>query len=244
MISTLQKLAGISTNIVDTRSASINFNANLPISIEVLKHLELGRFKLKLGRKELTTKSQKDLKEGKKYWGNFYQGKGGILTISNLSMQPEIFQTYDSFLQEEDAALFETIVLNPQNFKNFLLYNLSEEHLSKEQFNIFSSMLLALHKDVVHLPFLKESKKTLLQFKYLSHTTLAFYAAFENIGPIEGILEHTGINLELTLHAAYDKSLFYLQKELNTWDISTKLSLQNEIMPLYDTNDLTLDLKG
>ncbi len=244
MISTLQKLAGIGTTIVDQSKANINFNANLPISIEVLKQLELGRFKLKLGRKELTTKSQKNLKEGKKYWGNFFQGQGGILTISNLCIQPEIFQSHDSFLPEEALIFFESMAQESGKLKDFLLYQLSEAPLDKEQFTIFSSMLLALKKGVVHLPFLKEGKKTLLQFHSINQTTLEFYAAFENIGPLEGLLERTNTNFELTLHASYDKSLFYLQKELDKLGIITKLSLHKEIVPLYDTNDLTLDLKG
>lgn len=244
MISTLQTLAGIGTKIVDNSQSSINFNGNLPISIEVLKQLELGRFKLKLGRKELTTKSNKNLKEGKKYWGNFFQGQGGILTISNLCIQPEMFQSYDSFLQEKDADFFESMVQESEKLKDFLLYQLSESPLNKEQFTIFSSMLLALKKGVVHLPFLKEGKKTLLQFRYNNENTIEFYAAFENIGPLEGLLERRNATFELTLHAAYDKSLLYLEKELDKLDIITKLSLQQEIVPLYDTNDLTLDLKG
>ena len=244
MISTLQTLAGISPKIVDNSQSSINFNGNLPISIEVVKQLELGRFKLKLGRKELTTKSNKNLKEGKKYWGNFFQGQGGILTISNLCIQPEIFQSYDSFLREEDVEFFESMAQESEKFKDFLLYQLSEAPLKKEPFAIFSSMLLALKNGVIHLPFLKEGKKTLLQFRYINPTAIEFYAAFENIGPLEGLLEQSNTNFELTLHAAYDKSLLYLQKELDKLDIITKLSLQQEIVPLYDTNDLTLDLKG
>ena len=244
MISTLQALAGISTKIIDTSKASINFNGNLPISIEVLKQLDLGRFKLKLGRKELTTKSHKNLIEGKKYWGNFFQGQGGILTISNLCIQPEVFQSYDSFLAEEDASFFEAMGQESEKFKDFLLHQLSESPLNKESFAIFSSMLLALKRGVVHLPFLKEGKKSLLQFRYVNQNSIEFYAAFENIGPIEGLLERANAKFELTLHAAYDKSLLYLQKELDKLDIITKLSLQPEIVPLYDTNDLTLDLKG
>ncbi|MDD3344041.1 MAG: hypothetical protein PHR87_10750 [Sulfurospirillaceae bacterium] len=248
MISTLQNLAGIGSKIVDTPSTSINFNANLPICVEVLKKLDLGRYKLKLGRRELTTKSQKQLKEGKKYWGNLSQGKGGILTISNLCIQPETFQTYDTFLSQEDANIIESTVLEKTNFKNFLLHQLSEASISKEQFNIFSYMLLALHKGVFHLPFLFENKKTLLQFKYITtaqnEKSLLFYAAFENLGPLEGSIEKVHSQLVLNLHAIFEKSLFYLEKELNNWKILTKLSLKNEISPLYDTHDLILDLKG
>ncbi len=71
MISTLQRLAGIHQDVVQGSSSSINFNANLPINVEVLKQLDSSRYRLKLGRKELTTKSHKPLREGEMYWGNF-----------------------------------------------------------------------------------------------------------------------------------------------------------------------------
>lgn len=39
MISTLRRLAGIDTAITQASNASINFNATLPITVEVLKNL-------------------------------------------------------------------------------------------------------------------------------------------------------------------------------------------------------------
>ena len=242
MISTLQKLAGIGTNIVDHSASAINFNANLPITIEVLKQLGHDRFRLKLGRKELTTKSQKNLKEGKKYWGNFFQGKGGVLTISHLYPQPSFFQSSDNFLPL-GLDTFLTPNFSMENWKAFLIHHLTDENTAKELFSTLSIMLLALHKSVVHLPLLVEEKKMLLQF-CAEGKNIKFYAAFENLGPIKGTLSLTNNGLEVSLEVAYEKSLYFLQKEMHKLGIITELSLCNEIQPLFDSNDLLLDLKG
>lgn len=242
MISTLQKLAGIGTNIIDHSASTINFNANLPITIEVLKQLGHDRFKLKLGRKELTTKSQKNLKEGKKYWGNFFQGKGGILTISYLYPQPLLFQSNDDFLPLALDTLL-TPHFSMENWKAFLIHHLSDENTNKELFSALSIMLLALHKGVVHLPLFIEEKKMLLQFAK-EKENITFYTAFENLGPIQGTLSLSNHAVETYIEVAYEKSLYFLQKEMHKLGIITGLSLCNEIQPLFDSNDLLLDLKG
>jgi len=242
MISTLQRLAGIGTNIVDHSASAINFNANLPITIEVLKQLGHDRFKLKLGRKELTTKSQKNLKEGKKYWGNFFQGKGGILTISNLYPQPSLFQSDDNFLPLSLDTLL-TPHFSMENWKAFLIHHLSDENTHKELFSALSIMLLALSKGIVHLPLFIKEKKMLLQFAG-AEKNITFYVAFENLGPIQGRLSLSNHDVKAYLEVAYEKTLYFLQKEMHKLGIITELSLCNEIQPLFDSNDLLLDLKG
>lgn len=244
MISTLQKLAGIGANISDKSTPSINFNGNLPITIEVLKQIDRDHFKLKLGRKELNTKSQKNLKEGKRYWGNFFEGKGGVLTISNLYLQPHIFQSDAHFL---DINL-EPMMKNAFTFEEwrvFLLKNLLDDGTSKESFATLSHMLVALSKQTIHLPLLREGKKYLLQFQKTSQEEqLKFYAGFENLGPIRGILTQHHGQMEMEIDVMYEKSLFFLQKELDKLGMITHISLVRDILPLYDLNDLLLDLKG
>ena len=119
MISTLQKLAGIGSDIGHTSSSNINFNANLPVSIEVLQQIDSVRYRLKIGRKELTTKSSKNLKEGEKYWANFSEGNGGVLTISNLWKQPKFFEQDAYFLPTSLEKLFESKNFSYTSFKKF-----------------------------------------------------------------------------------------------------------------------------
>ncbi len=72
--------------------SSRHYNASLPISIEVLELVGFKRYRLKVGHKEMTTKSMKPLNKGERYWGNFSEAKDGILTISHLRKKPEIIQ--------------------------------------------------------------------------------------------------------------------------------------------------------
>lgn len=240
MISTLHKLAGIGSDIGHTSSSSINFNANLPVSLEVLKQIDATRYRLKLGRKELTTKSSKNLKEGQKYWANFSEGKGGILTISNLWKQPQLFEEAAYFLPVSLEQLFESRSFSYSDFKAFLLKQLSDEQLSRELFKTYSYMLLALSKATIHLPLIYRGKKVMLQFQKQANASLIFYIAYEHLGPLCGIITPSGFEIA----TMYEKSLHYLQKENPKLGMITDLTLQKEIKPLFDVSDLVLDVKG
>lgn len=64
--------------------------------------------------------------------------------------------------------------------------------------------------------------------------------AADSAGPLEGKLR----NQELHLSAMYEKSLYFLDKELPKLDMIATLSLRKEVHPLFDTHELSLDLKG
>jgi len=239
MISTLQKLAGMHSNLTHVYTSDVNFNANLPINVEVIKQIDAMRYRLRVGRKELTTKSHKGLREGETYWGDFSQAKGGVLTLSRLYQQPLLFQNPAYFL---DIALHE--ILTPptfsiSTFKALLIETLSREILSKEAFSALSYMLLALSKEVVHLPLLDGGKRTLFQFKRFEQG-YRFYVAFENLGPIEGTITPSGI----CLSALYEKSLYFLDKVFAKLDKMQSVTLRRDIAPLFDATQLSLDLKG
>jgi len=239
MISTLQKLAGIGSDIGHTSSSGINFNANLPVTIAVLKQIDNVRYRLKIGRKELTTKSSNPLKEGEKYWANFAEGNGGILTISNLWKQPQLFEDDGYFLPTSFKEFFHSKDFSYTEFKAFLLKQLSSES-SKELFKLYAYMLLALSKGIIHLPFIHEGKKVMMQFQKQADASLLFYIAYEHLGPFYGNL---GEN-ELRMVAMYEKSLYYLQKESPKLGMITHFSMQKEIKPLFDLSDVALDVKG
>ncbi|MBN1839990.1 MAG: hypothetical protein JW802_08120 [Campylobacterales bacterium] len=239
MISSLQKLVGIGSDIGRTSSSSVPFNAALPISIEVLKKIDPMRYRLKVGRKELTTKSHKTLKEGQTYWGNFFEGKGGVLTLSHLYPQPRLFQDEAYFLPLSLEDLFENENFSYTEFKTFLIKQLSDETLPKNSFQTYTSMLLALNKQVLHLPLLDKGKRVLLQIQMAS-SSLHFYIAFEHLGPLNGLIKAD----KLSLFCMYENTFFTLKKENNQMGIPMELTLGQEITPLFDSNDLVLDLKG
>lgn len=239
MISTLKRLAGINTSITHASNTSVNFNANLPISVEVLKKLDSSRYRLKLGRKELTTKSHKQLFEGEMYWGDFSQGQGGILTLSHLCKQPRLFQDKESFLETTLEDIIGSEAFSLRTFKEALLEALLNKECQKNHFKTFSYMLLALTKGVIHLPIRYENRRYLLQF-ISRKDTCTFYAAFENLGPLYGRITHDSLHLD----GLYEKSLYFLEKELPKLGMIATLGLQKEIHPLFDADELSLNLKG
>lgn len=239
MISTLQKLVGIQANATNAHALAVNFNANLPVNVEVLKQMDASRYRLRVGRKELTTKSQKPLCEKETYWGNFSQVQGGILTLSHLWKQPRVFQEKAYFIDAPLEGLIDDAHFSLPVLKQALLDELLAQNIDKTLFTTFSYMLLALSKEVIHLPLLDEGRRTLFQCKPEAND-LSFYIAFENLGPIQGIITENHLHLEVM----YEKSLYFLEKELPKLDMIATLCLTKEIYPLFDTNELSFDIKG
>ncbi len=236
MMNTISKLSKI-----DAKANAKNpmrFNGSLPISIEVLKSLGLDRYKLLLGTKEFTTKSQKKLEEGTRYWGSFGEGKAGIITISNLIEKPNFLQNDEGFLDIELSEFLAQIAEVPSpisTFKEWIIENLANNEIKKNSFRLFSEMLLALKEDIIHLPLKHNNKTTLLQVK-LGSGYMEFYCAYENLGPMRGYIHEGVFNLEVL----FNKTQYFLKKS----NIATNISINKLIEPLYNSDKLILDLKG
>ena len=236
MMNTISKLSKIDA---DTNSkSSMRFNGSLPITIEVIKNLGMNRYKLLLGTKEFTTKSQKKLERGAKYWGSFGEGKAGIITISNLIKKPNFLQNDSEFLDIELSKFLAQIsqVQSPiSTFKEWIIENLEKDDTKKDKFILFSDMLLALKEDVMHLPLKHNDKVTILQIK-LGPAYMEFYCAFENLGPMRGYISKGVFNLEVL----FDKTYYFLKKS----NIATNISIVKPIEAIYNSDKLILDLKG
>ena len=239
MISTLQQLVGLGERISSTPSKTVNFNANLPVNVSVIKKLDNTRYRLKIGRKELTTRSQKSLQEGTLYWGNFSQDKDGILMLSDLCAQPLLFQKQEYFLESDMEDIFSSQTFSINSFKKALLEKLTAPEVDKPTFRLLSFILLGLSKGVLHLPFFKENKRSIIQIRPFNDGH-ELYMALENLGPIKGVLTQKGF----TLNLLYAKSLYFLEKEVSKLDMIVTLGLSKEMAPLYDANELSFDIKG
>ena len=236
MMNTISKLSKI--NDKANSKSSMRFNSSLPINIEVLKALTLNRYRLLLGTKEFTTKSQKKLERGAKYWGSFGEGKDGIITISNLIKKPTFLQNDAGFLDIELSEFLNQIsqVESPiSTYKEWLIENLAKDETKKDSFLLFSDMLLALKEDIIHLPLKHNTKTTLLQIK-LGPRYMEFYCAFDNLGPLKGFISRGVFNLEVL----FDKTYYFLKKS----NIATNISVNKTIEPIYNSDKLMLDLKG
>ncbi|MBL0686728.1 MAG: hypothetical protein JJV95_05190 [Sulfurospirillum sp.] len=235
MINTISKLTKMNTN--ENSKKSLRFNSSLPITIEVIKNLGLDRYKLLLGTKEFTTKSQKKLECGGKYWGSFGEGKAGIITISNLIKKPNFLQQDKEFLDIELSDFLSQIsqVESPiSTFKEWIKENLAKDEIEKNTFKIFSIMIIALKKNIMHLPLKHNKKNTLLQIK-LEIDNIELYCGYDNLGPMRGYIKQ-GI---LTLEVFYNQTLFFLNKS----NIATNISINKLIEPLYSSDKTMLNLK-
>lgn len=245
MINTLSKVSSVLSNA--NQQQNIRFNGSLPITITVLEVMSLERYKLLLGSREFTTKSQKKLEKGAKYWGNFGENKDGIITISGLLKKPSFFQNSSLFLDMQIDTLLQEFAIVPspiRSFKNWILENLALKETDKETFKALSIILLALNEKVIHLPFKSAGKPILVQFHSLFDNSLEFYLAYENLGPMRGTLVVDKGEKSLYLNVLFEKSFLYLRKELEKLDIISHMNIDKNIVPLYDMDKLMLDVKG
>ncbi|MDD3462860.1 MAG: hypothetical protein PHW07_04375 [Sulfurospirillaceae bacterium] len=235
--------------VINSGSSSGNlqqFNANLPIGISVLKQIDPLRYKLLFGKREITTKSQKRLEVGGHYWGEFGEGKEGVLLISNLEKKPDIFDDDAHFLDLE-FELFEDIFKTKEQpiqlFKSFILSKMAESTTNQNAFMVCENILLSLNKSIISLPLLQDGRKTLFQF-HIDSQSVVFYMAFENLGPVEGIISFENDIFKTTLAVKFEKTLFWMKKELKNLNIDSSLSLKSKICPLYEIKKALLDVKG
>ncbi len=234
------------------------FNAILPVTVEVLQKSEPQKYDLKIGAKELSTKSAIDLEVGKKYWAVMGENmKTGTISLSKLLKNPAFFQKGKEpiFLPEVSARKMMEILSSKSpkaHMKTIFLNHLGNAG-SKQEFMTLANMILALNENIFTMFLKHEQNRTLFQFKKRASQSqtssedgiIDFYAAFEHIGPLEGIVEIDDRIRRLTLYLYYEQSLEFLKEELIHLDFETKVvHKQRVISPLYEPVSSLLDLKG
>lgn len=215
---------------------SSSFNANLPIVINVLQKIGFNRYMLKIGNKEISTKSQKKLKEKTKYWGELRQYMG-VINVGGLNEFPEAMNEF--FIEDDSFWVLENLATNSSLkwLHSWILDNLANTN-SKHKFKTLTSMLLALDESIIHLPLKFKNKLFLLQIK-LAEQKVYFYFIFENLAPINGDI----INDEITINAIYDKTIFWLEKHKPA-NLKVNINKVAKISPLWQINQNLLDVKG
>ena len=247
MISRIRTIKAITQLMESTQT--VRFNAALPISVDVLAKIGYNRYRLKVGHKEMTTRSQKPLQEKKRYWGNFSESKEGILTISNLREKPSLLQYHDKYLHVDSLDFLELFTLSSSPytaFKEWLLNELSLCTVPKD-FELLSSMLLALHEGIVHLPLFVYNRPLLIQWKESNNKTLNeswidFYLAFDNMGPVRGNIDLLAKTLKMSLLFEKTAALFLAHQE--NAPLAFQLDVKESLSPLWKGDDALLDIKG
>lgn len=218
------------------KAQNSSFNANLPIVINVLKQIGFNRYMLKIGNKEISTKSQKSLKEKAKYWGELRQYMG-VINVGGLNEFPKIMNEY--FIQDDSFWILENLATNSSLkwLHSWILDNLAKTN-SKDEFKTLTSMLLALNESVIHLPLKFENKLFLLQIK-LEEQKSHFYFIFENLAPINGSI----VGENIILNSLYDKTIFHLTKHKPS-NLNVSINKVAKISPLWQIEQNLLDVKG
>jgi len=244
MINRIRKIQKITQKI---NVNSIEFNNNLPITITVLEEMPYQQYKLLLGNRKLTAKSKKKLKLKSKYWGDLNKTKEGSISITNMIAKPNIFNFDTAFMDIEKESFLQSLMTleNPlQEIKKSVIRKMSDSNITKEEFLTLSYTLLAYEKNIFHLPASIENKKILIQFQINIEKNIEFYLAFENLGPIKGIITSYKDKATIDISVMFKKSYKYIKKALKDLDININFSINADIKPLFNSSQLLLDIKG
>ena len=220
VLKTLNRLEGIK-----------EFNATLPVKIEVKKEINPIRYLIKLGNREVETKSTLPLQIGKKYFAEIKEIKSK-LQISNLKEIPEILTVLDKirFLDEKDK----TFKLHTFSKENILKHLANSQ--SKTEFVFFTNILMAFQQKIFHL-IINEKKKAVMQYKY-SKNKVKFYAVFNHLGEIEGEITSSS----LTIYSPYNATLQLIELHKDELDLEVFL-YKKETKPIYNFAQNLLNLK-
>ena len=258
MLGNLSPLAKIENILAKINSSTIKFDKILPVNIDVKEKLEAKTYLLQVGKKEMTTKSMVDLEVGKQYWGVMKEDtKLKSLSLSQLLEKPHLLQGKKSLLPNMNLQKLEQLLTseNPKEAMKFGLLEKMANATTKQEFMTLSNMLQAVNENVFTTLLTHDNNETLFQFKKRKSkegddekpedAKIDFYAAFENLGPIEGVVEVIDGVRKLSLYLYYENSLKFLEKELQSLDLEGFLyKKEGKITPLYEYGESLLDVKG
>ena len=255
MISQILNIAKIDSLLSNLKTA--RFNSLLPMTIDVLDKSKENLYMLKIGTKELSTKSAMNLEVGSKYWGMMKEDASlNSLSLSQLLKKPKLLQMQrDNFLPQftetKLAELFSKA--NPKTeFKLMLLDKLSQAS-TKNEFMTLTNMIAALNENIFTMVLKEGNQNTMFQFKKRKKVNqgakedaqIDFYAAFENLGPVEGLISVVKDERRVSLSLFYESSLEFLKNELEFLDLKGLLYYKDKkIEPLYELTPSLLDVRG
>ena len=254
MISQIVNIAKIETLLANLKTK--RFNSVLPITIDVLDKGDKNQYTLKIGNRELQTKSAMALDVGSKYWGVMKEDLNTAPTLSQLLKKPKLLQMQrKNFLPELNSAKLQELITkeNPKaELKMVLLERLSQS-VSKNEFMTLTNMIAALNENVFTMVLKEGNQSTMFQFKKRKKSTLDskedvkidFYAAFENLGPVEGVVSVINGERKVSLSLFYEESLAFLKNELEYLDLEGLLYKKDKnIEPIYELSASLLDTRG
>jgi len=220
------------------------------LSVDVLKSLDDDKYLLQTQDKTLTAQSQKKLQVGERYFAKYTQTKQETPILSNLIKVPKLLsqlkELHSTPMLYNEKTLKELLLQKDPvgNFKETLLDTLAKT-TSKEQFHTTSLLLLSLHQGVFTLPFVFYHSLGFLQIKKRYNkkekkSFLDFYAFFEHLGAISGVISQEIIRINV----GYKEIKEFLEEKSNELSYPLDINVITPISPLYDItqNNSLLDI--
>jgi len=205
-----------------------------------------------------STKSTLELEVGKQYWAVMKEeGKSKVPSLSKLLQKPPLLHDKKALLPNFNLSELNALLSSekPKEMMKLSLLEKMTQATSKHEFMSQANILQALNENVFTFVMAQSGKETLFQLKKRrskdrkdenqEDSKIDFYAAFENLGPIEGVIEVIDGVRKLSLYLYYENSLKFLQKELQSLDLEGFLyKKEGKITPLYEYGESLLDVKG
>jgi hypothetical protein len=202
------------------------FNASVPIKIEVLKEINPITYEIKLGNKIVETKSNFPLKTGGKYLANIVEKKE-FIQIQNLKEFPKLLDILEKLPKIKEINLDKNEILNKlQNSQ------------TKNEFMFYANILLAFQKGIRHIFINEEKNRGLLQYKY-EKNHVKFYACYKFLGELEGIITPN----KVTVFTQF-KNVASLISENKDIDLDVEVYLKEKIKPLFEFKNSLIDIKA
>lgn len=253
MIKQLSQLAQVQNTLQNSASKPTQFNASLPMKLEVMEKMQGIRYMLKVGNVAMETKSLKELEIGGKYWAQMGRGSAGGITLSNLIKQPDLLKEQNVPLKLSSEAMQQFLKESENPFdvmRGFLSERLASAE-SRWEFAFLSHMLMSLKQKVLTIPlhYDDESKDGLMQMRKKrvgGQECLEFYSVFANLGATWGILWDFKEGVRLDISVMYEGVARLLRQNLGELEFinETNINVDSGIVPLYDFSDSLLDLEG
>ena len=219
--------------------AKVNkLNNNLLIPIHVQKMVDMAKYNIILGNKELTTKSFIELEEWTKYWGELSNDEKGSIKISNIQKKPSILQQKKFPLAFDLENLEKILSLDnsAEYIKGFILDNIILSS-NKEEFLFLSNLLLSIHFDVLSIPFIYNNTYNILQMKNNS-----FIVTTNHLGLIRGIFDKEKKTLLIKVCSKICIKPIEESLKEKLEDIELSFQISDEISLLFEFKNNALNL--
>lgn len=145
------------------------FNDVLPIKFKVIDKLMFNRYKLLIGKKELTTKSNINLEPNTYYLAEIYDS----LVFKNLQA--------DKVFAYIDYDCFELLKIAFRDDFKYTLINSLIQTNQKSDYECYKTMLFALNEDILYLPCLLEGKPILIEYRKKKNELVIYYDVFAKL---------------------------------------------------------------